>query len=65
MSALVTPKGEVLWSPYTDSHEDLVDLYELVDNGKTFCRLEFYPDDEKDIIDPKKYNLHIDQEPPR
>src|ERR1700686_2250558 len=48
---------------WTDSHSDLIALFKLRDNDRlTFARVEFYPDDTKDMAQPDKYALHIDEE---
>ena len=66
-SAIVTAKGDLLSSPWTDSHEDLVRIFKLNDkpsvrNEPRFARVEFRPDEMKDLDEPKKYQLHIDEE---
>lgn len=50
--------------PLTDNHEDLIRLHKLKDNGTriNFARVEFKPDDSKDLASPEKYKLIIDEE---
>ena len=53
----------LLSSPFTESHSDLIALHKLKDNARlTFARVEFYPNDGKDLASPEKYKLHIDEE---
>ena len=64
LSALVLPSGDLVWSPLTDSHEDLIDHAELKDNNKNFVRLEFSP--KADYADPSTYVFKVDTpSPPR
>ena len=62
MSAIVMRNGDVLRNPWTDSHEDLVTLFKLRDNKVgNFARVEFRPDEPKDLATPAKYKLHVDE----
>jgi hypothetical protein len=60
-SALVLKNGDVIYSDWTDSHEDLIDMLELSDEGNgNFVRIEFVPKDNK-YADAEFYALKIDQ----
>ena len=64
-SAIITKSGDVLHSPFTDSHEDLVRLFKLNDSADVrgeprFARVEFRPEFRKDSADISKYSLLID-----
>ena len=62
-SAIVTKTGELYHNNFLDSHEDLIDLYGLNDNGirDNFIRIEYYPIGTERLDDIKKYELHIDE----
>jgi hypothetical protein len=63
MSAIVLRNGDVLRNPWTDSHEDLVRLFKLVDKKEgAFARVEFRPAEVTDLATPGKYTLRIDEE---
>jgi len=62
-SAVISKNGELYHNQFTTSHEDIVSAYNLRDNGM-ICRVEFYPDDDKDIFSPSKYKLHLDDKKP-
>ena len=62
-SAVISKNGKLYHNQFTTSHEDIVSIYNLRDNGM-ICRVEFYPDDNKDIFAPSKYKLHLDDEKP-
>lgn len=51
--------GDILWNPYTDSHEDIITLNNLRDTKEgNFCRVEFVPPYEKyDQIDTYEFKL--------
>ena len=60
-SALVVRTGEVLHSPLTDRHEDLIEAFNLTDDGlDNFVRVELIPKD--DYFDLDKYEFKIDQD---
>ena len=59
-SALVLQSEEIVTSPFTESHEDLIDMVELKDNGKAFVRIEFSPANNQ-YADVDKYVLKCDQ----
>jgi hypothetical protein len=60
-SAIVLKNGDIIHSYYTDSHEDLVDMMELRDNGNGgFVRVEFFPR-ENNYADVSAYKLSVDQ----
>jgi len=60
-SAIVLKNGDLLHSPWTDNHEDLIDLFQLNDNTlrQNFVRVEYNPIGEIDEL--SKYNLKIDE----
>ena len=69
MASIILPdesrKGgyQIFRNAWTDSHEDLIRLYNLQDNKEgTFARIEFRPADDADMDKPEKYLLKIDQE---
>ena len=60
-SAIVLKNGDILHNDFTDSHEDLIDLFGLVDNGKeAFVRIEYTTDKRKDVIE--FYQLIVDEQ---
>lgn len=61
-SAIVSKNGELYHNPFSTSHEEIIDSCDLKDNLALICRIEFYPKDEKDISDYKKYQLHFDDQ---
>jgi hypothetical protein len=63
-SAIVSRSGELYFNKLTTSHEDIIDEFLLKDNSlvENICRVEFYPDEEKDVFYPDKYKLHIDEQ---
>ncbi len=63
-SAIVSKNGELYHNPFSTSHEEIIDSCDLRDDPALICRVEFYPKDEKDVFDYKKYQLHFDQEKP-
>jgi len=64
LSALVTRTGEVLTLPeYTDGHEDLVDYFNLTDDGQKFCRVEFTPGAGAEVVDGYKFRVDEDAAP--
>ena len=63
-SAIVLRNGDILHNPWTTSHEDLIDEFNINDNMgylDRFVRIEFYPDDSNDISNVENYSLHIDE----
>jgi hypothetical protein len=60
LSAIITPKGDVLWHPMVDSHSELVRLFDLKDTkvGK-FAKVELTPGD--NWLDVSKWNWRIDE----
>ncbi len=57
---------ELLYNPWTDSHEDLVRLFKLNDTATKsgeprFARIEFLPDKPEDMAEPELYKLTIDE----
>ena len=59
-SAIVLKNGDLLHNDFADSHEDLIDLFNLKDDGKdNFVRVEFTTTERKDIIE--NYKLNIDE----
>ena len=62
-SGIVLRSGKLLHSNWTDSHEELVTLFNLKDHREgNFARVEFYPDKLEDYDKPDSYKLHIDEE---
>jgi len=62
LSAIVLKNSDVLWNPYTDSHEDLIAINNLRDNNTdNFVRVEFLPESHSDYGNPNAYNLKVDQ----
>ena len=66
ISAIVTKDGDIKYNLWTHSHEDLVRLFKLNDNPSVsgeprFARIEYCPDDTKDMGDILKYKLNIDE----
>src|SRR6202142_3536638 len=61
-SAIVTRQGDVCEHWNTDSHEDLIDLFNLRDRKDFFVRVEFNPEKVQDLIDVEKYVLKVDEE---
>ena len=59
-SAIVTRQGEVLHHWNVDSHENLVDLFDLKDKLDYFVRVEFTPTDNK-YADVSAYVLKVDE----
>ncbi len=69
MSAIVVrePRNKggfnILRNAATDSHSDLIEYFQLRDDGKLrFARVEFSPPSDKDLASPEKYALRIDEE---
>ena len=63
-SAVVKPDGTLLWSAVSDSHEDIIEANDMLDDGSAkFCRLEYLPG--VDPLNINQYKLNIDQEKPR
>ncbi len=62
-SAIVLKNGDILHSNWTDSHEELIDFYELDDtrNREGFVRVEFAPESIDDYKDIDKYLLKVDE----
>jgi hypothetical protein len=60
-SALVLQSEEIIRSPYTESHEDLVDMSGLKDNGLSFVRIEFVPKNQE-FGNVNAYQLKLDQQ---
>ena len=59
-SAIVLLNGDIIHNPFTDSHEDLIELAGLIDNGKgNFVRVEFCPTERYDNLE--KYVFKVDQ----
>ena len=64
-SAIVlrTSPNDVLHSQWTDSHEQLIDLFNIKDNREgNICRVEFSPATHCDLDKPEAYKLKIHQE---
>ena len=62
-SAIVLKNGDVLLNPYTDSHEELIKMFNLRDNRLgNFARVEFKPPTPEGLTQPDLYKLRIDEE---
>ena len=66
LSAIVTRTGEVLVEPMIDSHETLIELFNLRDDKRLdlFVRVEFTPpnvDGKPDYFAFDKYTLKVDE----
>jgi len=60
-SAIVLRNGDILHNDFTDSHEDLIELFGLVDNGKeNFVRIEFSTDGKR-LDKIENYSLIVDE----
>jgi hypothetical protein len=60
-SAIVLRNGDILHNDFTDSHEDLIELFGLVDNGKqNFVRIE-YATNGKRLDKIENYQLKVDE----
>ena len=66
-SAIVlrTSPNDVIHSQWTDSHEELIALFNIKDHREgNICRVEFKPHDLADLDKPDKYKLQIDEPTP-
>jgi len=62
LSAVVSRTGEVYCNPLIDSHEDIIDYFDIRDTGmQHIVRVEFSPKEKKDLIDIEKYELRVDE----
>ena len=62
-SAIITRTGKLYHSPWTDSHEELITIFDLRDNRVgNLCRVEFKPADKAYLDKLDKYKLRIDEE---
>ena len=63
LSAIGLKNGDILCDPSIDSHEDIINLYNLDDDGlglRNWVRIEFYPHKKEDNANLSKYELHYD-----
>jgi len=63
-SAIVMRNGDLLHNENLTSHEDIIDLFNINDNQfncDKFVRVEYSPDEEKDLPDITKYVLRVDE----
>ncbi|MCU0414194.1 MAG: hypothetical protein MUE91_07325 [Ignavibacteriaceae bacterium] len=63
-SVIVSKNGEIYHNDFTDSHEDLIDIYNLHGDDKIqskWVRIEFVPQNPCDL---ETYKLNIDDEKP-
>ena len=61
-SGIVTRSGEIYTHWNTDSHEELITYYKLNDKGLDYLvRVEYAPEDIKDLADVSKYVLRVDE----
>ena|SRR3990167_7541719 len=62
-SGIVLKNGDLIYSPYTESHSDLIKMNDLKENDRfDFARIEFFPSEFKEYDDVEKYRLKIDEE---
>jgi len=64
-SAIVLKNGDICHNPWTTSHQDLIEEFNINDKSgylKRFVKVEFYPEDQNDIDDEAKYMLHVDED---
>ncbi len=63
-SAIVMRNGDLLHNENLTSHEDIIDLFNINDNQfncDKFVRVEYSPDENKDLPDITKYVLRVDE----
>ena len=63
-SAIVMRNGDLLHNENLTSHEDIIDLFNINDNQfncDKFVRVEYSPDENKDLPDISKYVLRVDE----
>ena len=63
LSSIGLKNGNIICEPSIESHELLIEQHKLNDNDsklRNWVRLEYYPDNNKDLAQIKKYKLHID-----
>jgi hypothetical protein len=65
-SAIVMKNGDLLHNPWTDSHEDLVQLFKLNDTATPagearFCRVGFKPESASTAGDVDTYKLWVEE----
>ena len=61
-SGIVTRSGEIYTHWNTDSHEELITYFNLNDKGLDYLvRVEYSPEDIKDLADVSKYVLRVDE----
>jgi hypothetical protein len=62
LSAIVSRNLEIYWSPFTDSHEDLIDLFQIKDRmiNSNFVRVEYISQNNK-YWDIDSYKLRLDE----
>ena len=64
-SAIVMRNGDLLHNENLTSHEDIIRLFNIKDtqiNCDKFVRVEFTPDESKDLPNIEKYKLNVDEE---
>ena len=63
LSAIVTRRGDVFCNPMIDSHEDIIEYFDIKD-GKVnhIVRVEFSPVEEKDLDKIELYKFRVDEE---
>jgi len=62
-SAIVMRNGDLLYSPWTESHSDLIRMNNIKEGPRiNFARVEFFPENKDDFDKPEKYKLKIDEE---
>ena len=52
---------KLLMNPWTESHEELVEIHKLKDNRLNFARVEFFPDSMATADKVETYKLTIDE----
>jgi hypothetical protein len=60
LSAIITPKGDILWHPMVDSHSQLVRLFKLKDDKPgRFVKVELTPGEH--LLDVSKWTWTVDK----
>jgi len=63
LSAVVSRTGAIYCNPLMDSHEDIIEYFNLRDGGMGhIVRVEFSPEKREDLIDSTKYLLKVDEQ---
>ena len=63
LSAVVSRTGEIYCNPLIDSHEDIIDYFNIQDTQmQHIVRVEFFPIEKEDLINIDRYNLKVDEQ---